>query len=585
MTQSHNIYEYFRTQILTLIEDLIQDNKLPKDLQTQSVTVQAPKDTSHGDLATNVAMVLAKQAGQNPKDLASLFKPYLEDFKAVDHVQIAGPGFINLTLQKEFWIEQIPPILRAGLNYGDSLLGQGAPINVEYVSTNPTGPLHIGHCRVAIVGDVLASLLEKSGFKVTREYYINDAGGQANDLARSAHKRYLEALGHKVDELGSYGGTYLIPVGEKLAKEVGDLYEKTPEEEWLAPIRAFAIAEMMNLIKHDLSALGIHQDIFSSELAIVKAGKVEQALKALADKGLIYKGVLEQPKGKQIDDWEPREQTLFKSSQFGDDTDRALIKSDGTWTYFASDIAYHYDKLLRGSNTLINVWGADHAGYVKRLTSAVKALSDNRATVICLLAQMVRFMVDGEPVKMSKRKGTFITVNDALEKVGLDAMRFMMMSRRCDQALDFDFKKVVEQSKDNPVFYVQYAYARAHSIKRHIKDLFPDLDLSPNALADLDLKSLKEDAFIDVIQKLAQWPQLVKSAAELHEPHKITFYLQELAASFHGLWNLGKDAHHLRFINPANAHETQINFALIQAVVTVLASGFKLLGIPPREEM
>ncbi|MDP4839965.1 MAG: arginine--tRNA ligase, partial [Alphaproteobacteria bacterium] len=543
---------------------------MPRDVPLDRFVVEPPKEASHGDLATNVAMVLCKSAKQNPRALAEHYVRHFAKHKDVESAEIAGPGFINIRLTPSFWHGQLSTLLKAGEAYGASDIGQGESVNVEYVSTNPTGPLHIGHCRVAVVGDVLAGLLEKAGYKVTREYYINDAGGQANDLARSTYKRYLQALGRTVEDLGSYGGDYLIPVGESLAKEEGDKWVDKLESEWLADIRAYAIEAMMALIKRDLAALNIHQDVFTSELAIVKAGRVEEAIEDLTQKGLIYKGILEQPKGREIEDWEPREQTLFRSSQFGDDVDRAIKKSDGSWTYFAGDMAYHLDKLKRGSPKLINVWGADHGGYVKRLSSAVVALSNGAAEVKCILCQMVRFMVNGQALKMSKRDGNFITVDEAVEKVGLEAMRFLMVSRKNDAFLDFDFEKAVEQSKDNPVFYVQYAYARCHSIKRHILETFPNLDLSLLSLSDISLEGLESEEFLALIKKLSEWQRIIEMAARRYEPHRITYYLGELAADFHGLWNKGKENFHLRFIDPENQELTQKHFALVAAVATVI---------------
>ena len=574
-----NPFSLFLDHSRDMTKDLIKEGILPEETLLDRFVVEPPKDASHGDLATNVAMVLCKPAKMSPRALAEHYVDRFKSHKDVESAEIAGPGFINIRLTPSFWHSQLSTLLKAGEAYGSS------HINVEYVSTNPTGPLHIGHCRVAVVGDVLASLLEKAGYKVTREYYINDAGGQANNLARSTYKRYLQALGQTIDDLGSYGGDYLIPVGEALSKDVGEKWVDKPEGDWLADVRAYAIEAMMALIKRDLATLNIHQDVFSSELAIVKAGRVEEAIEDLTQKGLIYKGVLEQPKGREIDDWEPREQTLFRSSQFGDDVDRAIKKSDGSWTYFASDMAYHLDKLKRGSPKLINVWGADHGGYVKRLSSAVIALSDGAAEVNCILCQMVRFMVNGKALKMSKRDGNFITVDEAIEKVGLDAMRFLMVSRKNEAFLDFDFEKAVEQSKDNPVFYVQYAYARCHSIKRHIIEQFPGLDLSSMTLSQLPLEALDSEEFLNLIKKLSEWQRLIEMAARTYEPHRITYYLGELAAEFHGLWNKGKEHFHLRFIDPDNKNLTQKHFALVAAVATVIESGLNLLGVTPQEKM
>lgn len=580
-----NLFTTFLEDIRSMTKILMSEGILPQDTPLDRFVVEPPKDASHGDLATNVAMVLCKSAKLNPRALAEHYVTHLSHHKDVMNTEIAAPGFINIRLTNAFWQGQLTDVLRAGKAYGDSTLGQGEKVNVEYVSTNPTGPLHIGHCRVAVVGDVLSSLLEKAGHEVTREFYINDAGGQANDLARSTYKRYLQALGHDIDNLGSYGGDYLIPVGKALAEKVGDKWVDTEEKDWLFEIRAYAIDAMMTLIRRDLGTLNIHQDVFSSELAVVKAGRVDDAIKDLTQKGLIYTGVLEKPKGRDIDDWEPREQTLFRSEQFGDDVDRAIKKSDGNWTYFASDMAYHLDKLKRGTPTLINVWGADHGGYVKRLTAAVEALSDGKAKIKCILCQMVRFMVKGEALKMSKRDGNFITVDEALSKVGLDAMRFLMVSRKNDAFLDFDFEKAVEQSKDNPVFYVQYAHARAHSIKRHIQEQFPKMDLSLDALSQVDFSDLESPDFLSLIKKISEWQRVIEMAARTYEPHRIPYYLGELAADFHGLWNKGKENMHLRFIDPESSTLTQKHFALVQAVATVIGSGLKLLGVNSPEKM
>lgn len=580
-----NPFSLFLEHSRHITQTLMDEGVLPTDTPLDRFVVEPPKEILHGDLATNVAMVLCKPAQLNPRALAEHYVTHFKKHKDVESAEIAGPGFINIKLTPAFWHKQLATLLKAGEAYGASDLGKGESVNVEYVSTNPTGPLHIGHCRVAVVGDVLSSLLEKAGYKVTREYYINDAGGQANDLARSTYKRYLQSLGYAIEDLGSYGGDYLIPVGEALAKDIGDKWVDKPEAEWLADVRVYAIEAMMALIKRDLATLNIHQDVFTSELAIVKAGRVEEAIEDLTQKGLIYKGVLEQPKGREIDDWEPREQTLFRSSQFGDDVDRAIKKSDGSWTYFASDMAYHLDKLKRGSPKLINVWGADHGGYVKRLSSAVVALSDKAAEVKCILCQMVRFMVDGQALKMSKRDGNFVTVDEAIAKVGLEAMRFLMVSRKNDAFLDFDFEKAVEQSKDNPVFYVQYAYARCYSIKRHIKEHFPELDLSPLSLSKISFEGLESEEFLTLIKKLSEWQRIIEMAARTYEPHRITYYLGELAAEFHGLWNKGKENMHLRFIDPDDQGLTQKHFALVAAVATVIASGLNLLGVKPQEKM
>jgi arginyl-tRNA synthetase len=580
-----NVYKYFIEEIHTIVADLQSQGHLPPDLPLSRIVVEPPRDLTHGDLATNVAMVLSHASHQSPHQIAAQFLERLQHLSSVKKAEIAGPGFINLSLTSDFWLNRLRDILNAGETYGETNIGQGQSINVEYVSVNPTGPMHIGHCRGAIVGDVLASLLEKAGYRVTREFYMNDAGGQANELARSTYKRYLQALGREVGDIGSYGGDYLIPVGKELAEQMGSLYADRPESEWLEPLRNFAVQKMMARIKQDLNELSIHHDIFSSEFEMLQTGKVDEAVNILIEKELVYMGTLEKPKGKEIEDWEPREQLLFKSTAFGDDVDRPLKKSDGYWTYFANDIAYHFSKYGRGSRTLVNIWGADHGGYIKRLIAAVKAVTSGDAEVHCLLCQMVRFIKQGKALKMSKREGTFITVHEALEQVGLDAIRFMMVSRKNDAPLDFDFSKVVEHSKENPVFYVQYAYARCHSIKKHILAQFPHVDLSDQALAQLSFSHLDHQEFIALIKKLVSWPRLIEQAARTFEPHRVTYYLMELAADFHELWTQGQDAYHLRFIDPHNAEKTQMHFALVSAVAKVLSVGLKILGIKARESM
>lgn len=580
-----NLFVDFLTTVLTVTKDLQKKGILPKDLPLGRIVVEPTKDPQHGDLATNVAMVLSKIANMPPKVLADYYLEALQTHEDIQAAQVEGPGFINLRLTDAFWGQQLREILREGESFGTLSIGQGEKVNVEYVSANPTGPLHIGHCRVAVVGDVLANLLEKAGYEVTREYYINDTGGQANDLARSVYNRYLEALGRPVGAPGAYGGEYLISIGQQLAQSVGDKWVSCPESDWLPEVRRFGVEAMMQLIKKDLEALNIHQNVFSSERSLVEAGKVDEAIEVLSQKNLIYQGILEKPKGQEIDDWEPRQQLLFRATQFGDDTDRAIKKSDGSWTYFAGDMAYHLDKLQRTGTTLVNVWGADHGGYVQRLTSAVKALSGGKAKLVCLLCQMVRFMMGGEVLKMSKRAGNFITVHQALEKVGLDAMRFMMVSRKNDMALDFDFEKAVEQSKDNPVFYVQYAFARCHSIKRHARSLFPSLAVDSKSLSTLSFEELETPDFLELIKKLAAWPRTIEMAARAYEPHRIAYYLGDLAGVFHALWNKGKENLRLRFIDETNPTLTQKHLALIEAIVLVLHSGLTLLGVAAREEM
>ena len=572
-----NIYAHYENEIRSIIDALGRDGQLPQDLDTSRLTCEAPRDETHGDLASNAAMVLAKQAGQKPRDLAEMIASKLNDVSGITEVEIAGPGFINMRLDASVWINRIDDILNAGHDWGKSDIGKGKTVNVEYVSANPTGPLHAAHARGAIIGDAMAALLETAGYTVTREYYINDAGNQVNTLARSAHLRYREALGEDIGEIpqGFYPGEYLKETGQKFAEAHGDAYIGKDEAEWLPVIRAFAIDDMMAGIKNDLNRLGINMDIFSSERALVENGTVEKTMATLGDKGLIYEGVLEPPKGKTPDDWEPREQTLFKASDFGDDTDRPIKKSDGTWTYFASDVAYHLDKLSRGSERLINIWGADHDGYVKRMQAAVSALSGQPKALDVRLCQLVNLMDKGKPVKMSKRAGTFVTLSDVLDSVGKDILRFIMLTRRSDQSMDFDYAKVTEQSRDNPVFYVQYAHARAKSVLRSAKTSTDNADLS----------LLKDEAEIALVKMMATYPRFVESAAEAHEPHRMAFYLNDLAASFHSLWNKGRDHPDLKFIIEDDEAVTAARLKMVKAAALVIQSGLAMLGVEAAEEM
>jgi arginyl-tRNA synthetase len=578
-----NLYNYFHEVVLKELRQL----DLPADVDFSRVAVEPARDPKHGDIATNAAMVLAKPAGKNPRQLAEALKERLVGHPQVTKAEVAGPGFLNLSLSPEFWHSQLKELLEAGTGYGDSRAGAGRKVNVEYVSANPTGPMHIGHARGAVFGDALAALMHKVGFEVTREYYINDAGAQVDQLARSAYLRYLEAHGEAIEiPSGLYPGEYLKETGEALKARDAGKWRGQAEEDWLPPVRDFAIEHMMAMIKDDLAALGVRHEIFSSERALVRAGAVEQVLKTLEDKGLIYVGVLEPPKGKAPpEDWEPREQTLFRATQFGDDVDRPLKKSDGSWTYFAADIAYHYDKLRRGSTELIDVLGADHGGYTKRMTAAVKALSDGKAHLDCKICQMVNLSEAGQPVKMSKRSGTFVTLRDVVERVGKDVVRFIMLTRRNDQAIDFDFQKVTEQSRDNPVFYVQYAHARSRSVMRLAGESIPQNLLSPAALARGNLARLTDPSEISLIRALANWPRVVEGAAEAHEPHRLAFYLYDLAAEFHQLWNKGKDDAALRFIIAGEEEMTRARLALVQGVATVIASGLQVFGVEPVEEM
>ncbi|MBT4907469.1 MAG: arginine--tRNA ligase, partial [Rhodospirillaceae bacterium] len=503
-----NVFSAFKAIVESEIESLVADGTLPDGTDGARVSVDPPRDASHGDLATNAAMVLAKPAGLKPRDLAETLAERLRARDSVETVEVAGPGFINLRLNDEYWRDLLRDILAAGVAYGESDLGQGRPVNIEYVSANPTGPLHVGHARGAVVGDVLASLLAKAGYAVTREYYINDAGSQVDVLARSAYLRYREALGDDIGDIpeGLYPGDYLVPVGAALAARDGDKWQASDESEWLPEFRAFSVAAMMDLIRDDLGVLNIRHDEFSSERALVEADGVDAVMQTLERDGLIYEGVLEPPKGKLPDDWEERPQTLFRASDFGDDTDRPLKKSDGSWTYFASDLAYHQDKYRRGFSTLIDVWGADHGGYVKRVGAGVKALTNGEAQIDVKLCQMVRLLEDGEPAKMSKRSGNFVTLRDLADAVGKDVIRFIMLTRKNDAPLDFDLVKVREQSRDNPVFYVQYAHARTHSVARMAAEAFPGADFGIDALREADLARLTDSDELALIRLLAAWP-------------------------------------------------------------------------------
>jgi arginyl-tRNA synthetase len=590
-----NVFADFRRVLLTAIEDLAARGELPAGLDLRRIAVEPPRDPSHGDLATNAAMVLAGAVKQNPMALAERIASALagREFVSGDYrgagftAAPAKPGFINVRLAPEVWHAQLRAILRAGTAFGDSSLGGGERVTVEFVSANPTGPMHVGHGRGAVVGDALAGLLAKAGFRVQREYYINDAGVQVDVLARSAYLRYREALGEAIGSIpeGLYPGEYLADVGRALAERDGDRWFGRPETEWLAPIRDFAVEQMMALIREDLALLGVHHDLFVSERALSDRGAIDDCVKVLADRGLVYTGVLDPPKGKLPDDWEPRPQTLFRATSFGDEVDRPLKKSDGSWTYFAADIAYHRDKVQRGFDNMIDVWGADHGGYVKRLQAAIQALTNGGASLDVKICQLVNLFDKGVPVRMSKRAGTFITLREVVEEVGKDVFRFIMLTRRNDQALDFDFAKVTEQSKDNPVFYVQYAHARAASVLRHAAEQFPGDDLSDAALGEAPLDRLSDPSELALIRQLAGWPRLIEGAAETHEPHRIAFYLYEVAAQFHVLWNKGKDEAALRFILASDAELTRARLALVRGVALVIASGLAVFGVEPAQEM
>ena len=575
-----SLYAQYAALLDGVLDDLVADGALPGGLDRRNVTVEPPRDPSHGDVATNAAMVLAKGVGTSPRALAEAIKPRLKALPPVTAVEIAGPGFINLRLAPDAWRDELRTILREGDEYGLSSVGNNERVNVEYVSANPTGPLHMGHCRGAVVGDSLARLLEAAGFRVTKEYYVNDAGAQVDTLARSLHLRYREKLGEEIGEIpeGLYPGDYLKPVAALLAAEFGDRYAAAPESEWLDLFRERAIKAMLDLIRHDLGLLGIHQDKFSSEAELQRSGAVEEAMQVLREKGLVYEGVLERPKSLDPhDEWEPVELTLFRSTEFGDDQDRPMKKSDGSWTYFGSDAAYHWQK-AQSADHLVNIWGADHSGTVKRVQSAVRALTDGRVDLDVKIISMVRLFRAGEPVKMSKRAGDFVTLADVVNEVGKDVVRFMMLTKRADTPLDFDFAKVVEASKDNPVFYVQYAHARISSLKRKSADAGVDLSTE----ADL---SLLDDEELALVKRAAQYPRVLESAALAHEPHRIAFFLYDLAAEFHALWNRGNDDPARRFLVENNPQLSRARLELALGIAQIIRSGLDLMGVAATEEM
>jgi arginyl-tRNA synthetase len=578
-----NLFTDIRALVLDAVGALGREGRLPAGLDTAGVAVEPPRDPGHGDMATNAAMVLAKPGGQNPQALAEALAETLRQDPRVASAEPAGPGFLNLRLVPSVWQEVVRAVL-TDPGYGRSALGQGRKVNVEFVSANPTGPLHVGHTRGAVFGDALARLLDFAGWDVTREYYVNDGGAQVDVLARSAFERYREAhgLSPEIAE-GLYPGDYLVPVGEALKEAHGDSLLDRPESEWLAPVRDFATERMLAMIREDLALLGIHMDVFSSEKALYGTGKIEQAIDRLRAQGLIYEGILEPPKGKLPEDWEPREQTLFRSTAHGDDVDRPVRKSDGSWTYFAPDIAYHFDKTERGFDFLVDVFGADHGGYVKRIKAVVAALTDDRVPIEIKLMQLVKLLKNGEPVKMSKRAGTFVTLRDVVEEVGPDVTRFAMLTRKNDVPLDFDFDKVVEQSKDNPVFYVQYAHARAQSVLRKAQE--QGLDVNPGALAGADLSRLGHEAELKLARTIAEWPRLVEIAAKGFEPHRIAFYLYDLAGDFHALWNRGNDDGSLRFLQEGDPDTSRAKIALLRATAVVIAGGLGILGVTPANEM
>jgi arginyl-tRNA synthetase len=592
-----NIFAAVLDKVRAANDALIAEGVLPAGIDQSRVVVEPPREAAHGDMATNAAMVLAKDAGRKPRELAEAIAAKLAADGAVAKAEVAGPGFINLTLKREAWIEALRAVLEAGSEYGRNDAGQGNAVNVEYVSANPTGPMHVGHCRGAVFGDALANLLAFSGFKVTREYYINDAGAQVDVLARSAFLRYREALGEDIGAIpeGLYPGDYLKSVGERLAADYGASLREKPEAEWLPLVRDRAIEMMMAEIRDDLRSLNVVQDVFFSERSLTQGPRdaVGETIAALRRAGYVYEGRLPPPKGAPVEDWEDREQTLFRSTEFGDDVDRPLMKSDGSYTYFASDIAYHKSKVDRGFHDMIDVWGADHGGYIKRVQAAVKAVqrisNAGAAELDVKLVQLVKLLRGGEPIKMSKRAGEFVTLRDVVNEVGKDAVRFMMLYRKNDAVLDFDLAKVIEQSRDNPVFYVQYGHARACSVFRNAREVVPQLPSAPSARAAAlvlaPLERLDDAGEIALMRRLALYPRLVEAAALAHEPHRIAFYLYELAGDFHAQWNRGNDASYLRFIIQNDPQLTMARLALVQGVVTVLASGLAMLGVEAPEEM
>jgi arginyl-tRNA synthetase len=572
---------------------LAADGVLPVGIDLARVVVEPPKDAAHGDMATNAAMVLAKEAKAKPRDLAEQIAAKLRDDDLIASVDVAGPGFINLTLKPSVWAAALRTVLDEGDAYGRGHVGAGEKVNIEYVSANPTGPMHVGHCRGAVFGDALSSLLGAAGFDVTREYYINDAGAQVDVLARSAFLRYREALGETIGAIpeGLYPGDYLVPVGQALAAEYAGALKEMPEEAWLPIVRPRAIAMMMEMIKGDLAALNIKHDVFYSERSLIDGGtdQVAATIDFLRAKGDVYEGRLPPPKGAPVEDYEDREQTLFRATTYGDDVDRPLKKSDGGYTYFASDIAYHKTKVDRGCLNMVDVWGADHGGYIKRVQAAIKAVTDGKATLDVKIVQLVKLLRNGEPVKMSKRSGDFVTLREVVDEVGSDAVRFMMLFRKNDAVLDFDLAKVIEQSKDNPVFYVQYGHARGHSIFRNGREVVPELPEDTAAriafLRGAAIERLSDPAELDLLRRLALYPRMLEAAALAHEPHRIAFYLYDLASEFHALWTRGRDLPYLRFIITNDAELTKARLAMVQGVVSVLASGLAILGVSAPDEM
>lgn len=582
-----NIFQEYRNHIVDILAHMSQTGDLPAGTDFARVTVEPPRDATHGDMSTNAAMVLAKAAGKNPRQLGEAIAEKIKGLNGVTEVSVAGPGFVNFRLAPEAWLATLRNVLSSGIHFGNSGMGQNKKVNIEYVSANPTGPMHAGHMRGAVIGDALAALLQKTGYDVTREYYFNDAGAQVDVLARTVFLRYREALGEQIGEIpeGLYPGEYLKDVALSLVSRDGHKWLGKEETEWLAPIREFSVTAMMKMIKEDLDLIGIRHDVFTNEREIIENGTLEKCFSELQEQGLIYQGTLPPPKGKEMDDWEPAELTLFRSSDFGDASDRPLKKRDGTWAYIMPDIAYHYDKIQRNFSWMINLLGKDHGGYEQRMRPAIAALGGGKAHLDIVYCGMVKLFKNGEPVKLSKRSGNIITLREVVEEVGPGVARFFMLLRTPDTELDFDFDKVVEQSKDNPVFYVQYAHARCYSVLRNAKEMFADVETDAAVLSAVDTSHLVSEDELRLVRLMATWPRFVETAAEAHEPHRITFYLQELAAEFHAFWNKGREDSSLRFLHEDDKALSLARLALVRSVATVIASGLTVMGVTPLEEL
>lgn len=582
-----NIFHAYKTKLDTILGNMAANGDIPAGLDLSRVKVEPPKEAAHGDMATNAAMVLSRAAGKNPRQFGEALAEQLKKIPEIREATVAGPGFVNFRLADSEWAGTIKEILAEGVSYGDSAMGKGVKVNIEYVSANPTGPMHAGHVRGAVIGDTLAGLLKKAGYDVTKEYYFNDAGKQIEVLTDTANLRYREALGENIGDIpeGLYPGEYMKEVAAALIARDGNRWQGKPREEWYVPVRDFAVEFIMKMIREDLDLIGIHHDVFSNERVMIEDGTLEKCFKQLEGMGLIYQGTLPPPKGKEMEDWEPAELTLFRTSKFGDDSDRPLKKRDGTWAYIMPDIAYHYNKIQRGFTWMINVLGKDHGNYLQKMRCAVAALSDNKAKLDVAYCGMVKLLKNGEPVKISKRLGNLLTLREIVEEVGAGSVRFFMMTRTPDSELEFDFAKVVEQSKDNPVFYVQYAHARCCSVFRNAKEMFPKLDTSRASLAQANLARINSPEELQLVRLLAGWPRFVEGAAEAHEPHRITIYLHDLASEFHAFWNKGRDDTNLRFLREQDEELSRARLALVDAVRVVIASGLAVMGVKPVEEM